>query len=118
MSALKIEVQQACVYKNSVVDMGGYILYAAPDGLVAVSGNDARVVTQGLISAKQWNADFKPTSIRAFRHEDTYVAFYTDGSTHKGWYTILAPNKQPCRLLQLALRHVVASNKATMVSCT
>ena len=99
MSALKIEVQQACVNKNSVVDMGGYILYAAPDGLVAVSGNDARVVTQGLISAKQWNADFKPTSIRAFRHEDTYVAFYTDGSTHKGW--VYDPRAQQAALSTL-----------------
>jgi hypothetical protein len=57
------------------------------------------VVTQGLISAKQWNADFKPTSIRAFRHEDTYVAFYTDGSTHKGW--VYDPRAQQAALSTL-----------------
>lgn len=85
MSAIKLDIKQACVNKNSVVDMGGYVLYACPDGLAAVSGNEGRLVTQGLVSAKQWNTDFGPSSIRAFRYEGTYVAFYTDGSTHKGW---------------------------------
>ena len=83
MSAIKLGVQQACLNKHSVVNMGGYALYAGPDGLVAVSGNEARVVTQGLISAKQWNSDFSPSSIRAFRHENTYVAFYTVQTTNQ-----------------------------------
>ena len=83
MSAIKLGVQQACLNKHSVVNMGGYALYAGPDGLVAVSGNEARVVTQGLISAKQWNDDFSPSSIRAFRHENTYVAFYDVQTTNQ-----------------------------------
>ena len=85
MTAIKLDIQQSCLNKHSVVDMGGYVLYAGPDGLVAASGGEARVVTQGLISAKQWNSDFSPSSIRAFRHENTYVAFYTVGGVHKGW---------------------------------
>ena len=85
MSALRIDLAQSCLNKNSVVNMGSFILYAGPDGLVAVSGNEARVVTQGLISAKQWNDDFKPSLIRAFRYENTYVAYYNDGGTYGGW---------------------------------
>lgn len=85
MTAIKLDIQQSCINKHSVVNMGGYVLYAGPDGLVAVSGNESQIVTRGLISAKQWNADFYPSSIRAFRYENTYVAFYTDGSTHAGW---------------------------------
>lgn len=81
MTAVKIPIAQACVNARSVVDMGEYILYAAPDGLVAVTGNEAQVVTRGVISMDQWNADFNPTTIRAFEHEGTYVA--TNGTT--GW---------------------------------
>ena len=79
MTAVKLDIAQACVNARSVVDMGDYLLYAGPDGLVAVSGGQGEVVTNGLISAKQWNADFNPTTYRAFRHENTYVAFWSGG---------------------------------------
>lgn len=79
MTAIKLDIAQACVNKRSVVDMGDYLLYAGPDGLVAVSGGEGEVVTNGLISVKQWNDDFNPTTYRAFRHENTYVAFWSGG---------------------------------------
>ncbi len=85
LTPIRVDLAQACVNKNSVVDMGEYVLYAAPDGLVAVSGSSGEVVSRGLISVEQWNNDFRPTLIRAFRHEGTYVAFYKDGSTLGGW---------------------------------
>jgi hypothetical protein len=85
MTAVQMDIAQACVNARSVVDMGSYLLYAGPDGLVAVSSGQGEVVTQGLISAKQWNADFNPTAYRAFRYENTYVAFWTDGSDHLGF---------------------------------
>jgi hypothetical protein len=43
------------------------------------------VVTEGLISARQWNDSFNPTGFRAFRHENTYVAFWTEAGVHKGF---------------------------------
>jgi hypothetical protein len=85
MTAVRVDLPQACVNVNSVVDMGSYLLYAGPDGLVAVSGGEGRVVTQGLVSASQWNASFNPTGYRAFRHENTYVVFWTEGGVHKGF---------------------------------
>jgi hypothetical protein len=85
MTAIRVDLPQACVNVNSVVDMGSYILYAGPDGLVAVSGGEGRVVTQGLVSASQWNTSFNPVGYRAFRHENTYVAFWTEGGVHKGF---------------------------------
>jgi hypothetical protein len=85
LTPIRVDLAQACVNKHSVVDMGEYVLYAAPDGLVAVSGSTGKVVSRGLISVDQWNTDFYPTLIRAFRHEGTYVAFYKDGSTLGGW---------------------------------
>lgn len=85
MTAIRVDLPQACVNTNSVVDMGSYLLYAGPDGLCAVSGSEGRVVTEGLITAKQWNADFNPTGFRAFRYENTYVAFWSVGGVHKGF---------------------------------
>ena len=79
MTAVKLDIAQACVNDKSVVDMGDYLLYAGPDGLVAVSGGQGEVVSNGLISVKQWNDDFNPTTYRAFRHENTYVAFWNGG---------------------------------------
>ena len=81
MTAVRIDLAQACVNINSVLDMGDYVLYAGPDGLCGVESASGSVVTKGLISVKQWNADFHPTTIRAFRHEGTYVAFHSTG----GW---------------------------------
>ena len=85
MTAVKLDLAQACVNRESVVDMGDYLLYAAPDGLVAVTGGTGRLVTQGQISVKQWNASYYPTVIRAFEHEGTYVAFWSSGGSHGGW---------------------------------
>ena len=81
MTAIRIDLAQACVNEHSVVDMGDYVLYAGPDGLCAVQSSSGQVVTNGLISVDQWNANFNPTTIRAFRHEGTYVAFHATG----GW---------------------------------
>ena len=92
MSATKIDLAQACINKNSIVDMGEFVLYAAPDGLVAISGNQGRIVSQGLISPSQWASDFKSSTIKAFRYENKYVAFYEDSGAFKGWvYDPTAP---------------------------
>jgi len=85
LTPIRIDLAQACVNKNSVVDMGEFVLYAAPDGLVAVSGSTGEVVSRGLISVDQWSTSFHPTLIRAFRHEGTYVAFYNNSGSLGGW---------------------------------
>jgi hypothetical protein len=81
MTAVRVDLAQACVNEHSVVDMGDYVLYAGPDGLCAVQSASGSVVSAGLISVEQWNSDFNPTTIRAFKHEGTYVAFHSGG----GW---------------------------------
>lgn len=81
MTAVRIDLAQACINTDSVVDMGDYILYAGPDGLCAIESAAGSVITKGLISPKQWNDDFAPTTIKAFKYEGTYVAFHATG----GW---------------------------------
>ena len=76
MTAIRVDLKQACVNIHSVVDMGDYVLYAGPDGLCAVQSSSGEVVSKGLISVEQWNSDFYPKVLKAFKHEGTYVAFY------------------------------------------
>lgn len=85
MSAVRLDTPEPCVNKQSIVDMGEYVLYAGTEGLVAIAGNETRIVTKGIISPKQWNADFNPTTLQAFRYEDTYIAFNTTGTDYTGW---------------------------------
>tara|TARA_R100000700_G_scaffold41286_1_gene61417 strand:+ start:4380 stop:6164 length:1785 start_codon:yes stop_codon:yes gene_type:complete len=85
MTAIQIDLAQACVNKYSVVDMGDYLLYAGQDGLCAISGSQGEVVTNRVISPAQWNSDYYPTAIKAFKHEGTYVAFWIDGDNEGGW---------------------------------
>lgn len=85
MSAVRIEAAQACLNKNSMVDMGSYVLYAGADGLVAASGADVRVITEGLISPSQWRASYYPTVLRGFLWEGRYVGLYTSGSNYGGF---------------------------------
>ncbi len=87
MTAIQVDVAQSCVNKKSIVDMGEYVLYAGPDGLVQVSNTTGQVISREFISAAQWNADFYPTTYKAFLYEGLYVAFWTNisGPTYGGW---------------------------------
>lgn len=91
MTAIRIDLAQACINPESVVDMGDYILYCSPDGLCAVAGAEGQVVTAGLIPVRNWldSNTWKPRILKAFKHEDTYVAFFTLGggssAKHYGW---------------------------------
>ena len=76
MTAIKVNLAQACLSKHSVVDMGEYVLYAGPDGLCAVTGPEGRVVSEGLISVDDWRNAQRPDLIKSFFYEGTYVAFY------------------------------------------
>lgn len=75
ISAEKIELAQACVSSRSMVDMGEYVIYASPDGLVAISASNASIITQGLFNKKKW-AEYSPETIHAEHYEGKYIAFY------------------------------------------
>jgi hypothetical protein len=85
MSAIKIEAAQACLSKRSLVDMGPYVLYAGPDGLVAAAGTDVRIITEGLISPTQWQEEYYPSTLKGFLWKGRYVGFYYTGSAYKGF---------------------------------
>ena len=86
MQAVRLEAAQACVSKRSMVDMGDYAMYASPDGLVAVAGNEVELVTEQLIDPKEWLSTYNPTTIQAYLHEGTYVAFHGTGTSDRAGF--------------------------------
>jgi hypothetical protein len=80
MSMVKLDQLEACVSKRSAVTMGGGVIYASPNGLVAVSQSGANLITKGLFTRKEWQA-YSPASIHAYPYDNRYVAFYDTGST-------------------------------------
>lgn len=79
-----IDEPLGCVSKRSMVDMGGYAIYASPQGLIAVSSSGAQNLTEKLLSREQWQA-YAPASIHAYLWEGKYLAFWDDGATQGGF---------------------------------
>lgn len=74
MSSQKLEAQQACVSKRSVVSIGYGVIYASPDGLVLVDGNGANVITEALFTIREWR-EINPEQITACQYDGNYYAF-------------------------------------------
>ena len=79
MAQMKLDVNQPCLAKRSMVDMGGYAIYAGYDGLVAVGGTEARVITADVMTREQWQA-LNPATIHGYRYDGMYLGFYDGGS--------------------------------------
>ncbi|MGY8872229.1 MAG: hypothetical protein ACKVJE_17470 [Pseudomonadales bacterium] len=84
MDAVKIETPQACVSKRSIVDMGDYVIYASPDGLVAIGAGGADIITKNVLDRDVWKAG-KPESLHAYRESDRYVGFYKNSETQSSF---------------------------------
>lgn len=61
-----------CLSSDSVVDMGGYVIYASHDGLVSASADGVSLVSAEFVDRLRWLRDFAPGSIKAFGHEGDY----------------------------------------------
>ena len=75
ISGQKLEIAQSCVSKRSMVDMGEYVIYASPDGLVAIGPGVAQLITSEILNKKTWQ-EYEPDTIRAEYYEGKYFAFY------------------------------------------
>lgn len=68
-----------CVNKRSIADNGITVLYAAADGLVAVSDHVGRLMTKELYRETQWR-DLGPFSMVAEVYDGIYHAWSTSGA--------------------------------------
>lgn len=78
----KFEVPQACVSKRSVAYLSNIgVVFASPDGLIAVSGvGQIRNLTETIFTREQWQA-LNPASIVGIAHDDVYHFFYDTEAT-------------------------------------
>lgn len=79
MSMVKSPARQACVSKRSIVDMGGGVFYASPDGICLADGAGVTVLTKDLMTRDDWQA-YVPSSIHATQIDGRYVAFFNTGT--------------------------------------
>lgn len=70
---VELDANHPCLSGKSLVDMGGYVVYASHDGLVAVDGQSVEVLSAAFVDRFTWLRDFAPASIVAFAHEGRYV---------------------------------------------
>lgn len=103
MSSEKLDLQQACVSKRSIVSMGYGVMYASPDGLVLVS-DSASLITAPNYSKREWAA-INPETITACQYEGRYYAFFTSGGG-----LIVEPNESAAVITQHDLTVTAAFN--------
>jgi len=79
MSMAKINQNQACVSATSMVDMGDYVIYAAPSGLVSARGMDVQLISRDAVTRDQWQG-ITPSTLKAYAWENRYIGFLSSGS--------------------------------------
>jgi len=80
----KLGLRQACVSKESIVQMDDYIIYASPDGLVAAGPGFKQVLTSLFFYKDDWTK-YNPESMRGFNYDGYYICFYDTGSKQAGF---------------------------------
>ncbi len=67
------------------------VIYPSLDGLAYANGLETDLLTQGLMSEREWGA-FNPSSITGMVYDGHYVGFYDTGSTQAGFIVDLREN--------------------------
>ena len=81
-SAVKLEAQEPCLSKRSIVDMGDYAMYASPNGLIAINGAEVKNALANIMTREQWQ-EYNPSSMTGSFYNGRYVGSYLSGSVRK-----------------------------------
>ncbi|MEK9747676.1 MAG: hypothetical protein VW443_05240 [Pseudomonadales bacterium] len=77
LAATKMETEEACVSKKSVVTQGSQIVYGSPNGLVAVGLGEINLLTEPSLTRQQWET-MDPPTVRNFAYRDSVLLSYGD----------------------------------------
>lgn len=72
ISIVDLDTSLGCVSAESIVDMGGYAVYASQNGLVAASSGSATIVTSDVILAADWT-NYLPETMKGYRHQHRLI---------------------------------------------
>ena len=95
MSALKMESNQACTSRRSIVAVQGGVLFASPDGLCSADQRGVSVLTQGIFTREDWQK-LDPSTMMGAEHEGIYYLFYKGNGG--GVFSLDMVNKKLTRL--------------------
>jgi hypothetical protein len=79
MTQEKLSVFEPCVSKKSIASDQYGVLYASPNGIVAVAPGSADVVTRPLFTRDEWS-EYLPTSMVGAIYQNMYIVFYEAGN--------------------------------------
>jgi hypothetical protein len=79
-SMIRLDTNQACISKRSIVEMMGGVVYASPDGLWFIDGSGLKPLTASMMTKEQWQA-YKPENSHACELDGRYHFFYDTGTS-------------------------------------
>ena len=85
MVKTKMDINQACVSKRGIADVGNGVIYPSPDGLVFVGAGQTDLVTSSIIDKDTWWNKYAPDTILAAVYDGKYIAFYDNGTVQAGF---------------------------------
>ncbi|PLT21151.1 hypothetical protein [Psychrobacter sp. MES7-P7E] len=93
MGVISLPLYEGCISTRSMVNLTHGCMYASNNGLVLVTSSSAKLLTDGLFTAEDWQA-INPSSIHACSYKGGYLFFWDDGVKKGcGYIDLNAPNK-------------------------
>lgn len=87
----KLEVDYPCIAARSIVDMGYFAAYASNEGLVTISSQGAQLVSEKMITPRQWY-DMNPSTFVCSKHHGRYIISHDD---------LASPAQRKCTIIDL-----------------
>lgn len=79
LSWATLATHQSCVSKKSIAVMGSSIVYASPDGLVAITGGQVSLLTKAFYKRENWQA-LNPSAMIGAVNDNIYFGFLASGA--------------------------------------
>jgi hypothetical protein len=101
MTSERLAVSQTCASKRGMVEMSGGVVFPTPDGLMFIGPGTVQMVTDGLMSRREWQA-YVPSSMHAYESDNRYLCFYDNGTTQGALAFTLGDEPSFCLIDQYA----------------
>lgn len=79
LGVMSLPLYEGCVSPRSMVNLNHGCMYASENGLVLVTTNSAKLLTDGVFSTEDWQK-INPSSIHASAYKGGYLFFWKNGS--------------------------------------
>ena len=85
MGVLSLPLYEGCVSSRSMVNLNHGCMYASNNGLVLVTTNSAKLLTENAFSTEDWQK-INPSSIHATAYKNGYLFFWQNGNKKGSGY--------------------------------